>query len=195
MKNYNICILLFFSLFILVGCKKDNNFEGGFIYDNNSKELNPFFFAYSAKHNEFDINDITFNIFYGYRYKVYSPSDNPEDNRKMSTVIIARPGGYTSNELEEIDKGINTYILKRIDDFTDKNKYVVSINKKVISFPSTDTITIPKELFKEKNGKINIGICVTYGKYRDPDYEGYYKSVDFKYEIIDEVIKLYEYKL
>ncbi|QVK17665.1 hypothetical protein KHQ81_12545 [Mycoplasmatota bacterium] len=166
MKNSLIILIIIIIISILSGCDKNNNepLESGFIYKNVSdKPSQSNFCGYSSSVNEFQIDEVELNFFIGISEIAIS----------TSIFRIEKIQIYAQN------KNLNEkVILTEIDDFQNDtfkfDKLIINNSSYKINYKYSIKINLPKELFEDSSGKIEIGFLALI------NYDSNVESVSFK---------------
>lgn len=124
----------------------ETRLESGFQYQAGSAESPSNFCAYKSETNEFDINDVTLDFFYGGYY--YNGAEHAIENYLNCPTFDL----YFVN-----DQG-DQYLVKHVEENFVSEKYSCEIvfdekhDPKKIKFNHSETLTIPPELFTEPSG-------------------------------------------
>ena len=198
-KTYRVLLILISACLCLTGCSfdlftgTDNNqdnldstagLEYGFVFSSSSSSAptKNTRCAYKSDKNEFDIDDVTLDFFYGGIYP--------------SGVDLANGASYPSFELyftDEKDNKMNHKIfVKRVEENFVSEKYRCfqnydETNHTVsIKYNHSETITIPKEIFTEDTGLIRFQVYGININAIEPKVEAitgvniFYKKIDQK---------------
>lgn len=148
MKNLLI-ILSLIIITILSGCDKNTNesLESGFIYKNESGKQSPSnFCGYSSSVNEFQIDEVELNFFIGIS----------ESEISTSIFRIEKIQIYVENKNLN-KKLILTEIVDFQNDTFEFEKLKINNSSYKINYKYSIKINIPKGLFEDSSGKIEIG--------------------------------------
>ena len=197
-KIYKLLIVLLIISMSFTGCIWNNTtdtgtsegLESGFVFSSNgyaSEEMYPFFCGYKTDRTEFDIDDVTIDLYYG----VECCNDSG---------LICMGGSIPSFDIyaalwdEEFNDGYESkYLIKHVEEELISRKYnckVITTQRgagwfiEEIIYNHHETIKIPKEVFVTETGCILILIY-------DIDEEVYsITSTGFYYKMVGEKVIL-----
>ncbi len=148
--------------------------------------------AYTSDTKEFDPNDVTIRIYYGYAFNFSEEYARENYGFNCSEFKI-----YCFNYDMYKDVVSNYHTLKNVSEniVSEKFRIKYKINDEgaYFKFNCSEEFTIPADVFCEERGQLYIGIGgVNLKKYGGPEYE----VIDFKvlnYELEDSKVKLTPY--
>ena len=164
-KVNNVGNLLLILIIISIFCTSCTNLglEGDFksiSFGWSNTESNPYHCTYKTEKTEFDIDDVSIDLYYGGDY--YDVQFNDEYGSIIPSFYIYVAGNWDGKN----QKFNNEHLIKHVEEPFISEKYDCEIIRKQFLFWHTteiiynhcETITIPRELFIENSGVININI-------------------------------------
>jgi hypothetical protein len=164
-KWYKMLLLMLIVSLSCTSCS-DIGIEGGFktySLGRSECEYNPFHCTYKAEKTEFDIDDVSIILYYGGEFYDYQfESDYQEYGLRIPSFDIYAAGDWDRKN----QKFDNEHLIKHVEEPFISEKYDCEIIRKQFPFWHTteiiynhcETITIPRELFIENSGGVNIDI-------------------------------------
>ena len=166
-----LLVLTLVVVFIILSNKNKNSgtdsntgLEQGFNVQSSGEEENPLKCAYQSDKNEFDINDVALDFYFGTIY----------NNSQLTSI-------YTDYELYLKHEGQEKVLVKKVNESLFDKKYSChkSANGKY-QFDHSEKITIPENVFVNDSGKISITVLTE--DYYDGKLDSLYaQSVDVYY--------------
>ena len=168
-----LCIAVLFGSLSLTSCS-GIGIESGFIASN-GEEINSFQVAYKSDKTFFDIEDVTLTFYYGGHY------DNYIEDIRESIYNIPSFDIYFTDEYG------NEILVKTVEENFVSDKYNLDFIfgnfwQTEVIFNHSESITIPKEMFKEESGVVYFSIRGTNILEPNPTYKSirtmpiYYKK-------------------
>ena len=165
MKTHSIYKLLLVLIIISIFCTSCTSIglEGDFktfSFGWSNTEYNPFHCTYKAEKTEFSLDDVSIILYYGGEF--YDFEFNDEYGLVIPSFDIYAAGDWDSKN----QKFDNEHLIKHVEEPFISEKYDCEIIRKQFLFWHTteiiynhcETITIPRELFIENSGGVNINI-------------------------------------
>lgn len=155
------------------GQDSNTGLEQGFNIQSSGEEENPLKCAYKSDKNEFDINNVTLDFYFG----------TTHTNSQLTSI-------YTDYELYFKHEGQEKVLIKKVNESLFDKKYSChkSTNEKY-QFEHSEKVTIPENMFVNDNGKISFTVLTE--NYYDGKLDSLYvQSIDVYYRKINDRIIL-----
>lgn len=126
---------------------------------------------------EFDIDDVTIDLYTGW-FGSNITGDENGSNYHVAFYIIAHEYRYWNNSQLDYHNIENQYFITEMPDFNTKLFEAWQTESKGKNFNYSETITIPKELFKNSSGVLELYVLIVEFSYEDNLYHFDFMSSD-----------------